>query len=128
MRYQVYVIASDSMVKVGFTGDVERRLKTLQIGNPLPLSVQYLSEPTTKSAAYRIEQHAHSTLWPYAIHGEWFRCPVGVAVGAIQNQTLAYIQTQTPAPSHVSRLKHEPYVVQQTLEAIARRGAMLAML
>lgn len=65
----IYVIGGPTgPVKIGWTrGNVEARLKQLQIGNPLPLSILKTMKGTTHD-----ETDLHIRLTNYHIRGEWF--------------------------------------------------------
>ena len=69
----VYVIGEmhgTGPVKVGVTTDVDHRLKQLQTGSPVPLSVLVRYAADTKREAHRLECSIHKLLDP--VHGEWF--------------------------------------------------------
>lgn len=77
-KYYVYIIkAQDGLVKVGYTGDPEQRIKSLQTGSPFLLSYHKLVETDTKRSAMRIEKHLleQFRLYSVAQEGEWFSCP-----------------------------------------------------
>ncbi len=71
--YFVYLIqAQQNYVKIGFTRDVARRLKTMQTGNPHPLKLVLSFPFDTKAEAMEMERLLHLKLSKWNIHGEWF--------------------------------------------------------
>ncbi len=81
---RVYVISGGEHVKVGISADPDARLRDLQVGNPLRLSVKFASRPVRREFAERIERVAHSRLKPFKVSGEWFGCSVRDAVMALR--------------------------------------------
>lgn len=70
-RSRLYVIRAvgTNLVKVGVSGDVERRLRQLQAGSPVELRVEerIVGTRTTEAHAHRLlKQHG------FHRHGEWF--------------------------------------------------------
>lgn len=69
----VYVIGSPHLsrvVRVGVSCNVQRRLRTLRAGSPLPLAIQWQSEAL---ADYSVEGSLHRVLGFARLHGEWFQ-------------------------------------------------------
>lgn len=56
--------------KLGFTGDIPRRLVQLQVGNPTKL---YLFATSLVSNAVRFEKFVHKAYSDKRIRGEWYR-------------------------------------------------------
>lgn len=54
-------------VKIGVTTDLRKRLKDLQTGSPIPLTLLWKT-PGTRG----LEAEVHTFLDPYRTHGEWF--------------------------------------------------------
>ena len=72
----VYFIRADDHVKVGFSQNVHKRLRQLQTGSCLPLTVA--SQFNTKK--WRENERAlHDYLAPCHVIGEWFAIPTAVA-------------------------------------------------
>ncbi len=64
----VYFISDGQRVKIGVTRDLPGRLKKLQTGNPLPLTVV-----KTVIGDQTEEYDLHQRFATYRLHGEWFR-------------------------------------------------------
>lgn len=75
----VYVIGAvrhhmeNHPVKVGISGDVSRRLHSIQTGSPVDLKVYYHVR-CPEGRAREIESQCHELLKDHAIRGEWFKC------------------------------------------------------
>ncbi len=70
MHKRIYVIRSQEFVKIGIATDIKVRLSELQVGNPIRLSMEALSEPTAAHAG--IEDLLHGAHGGKHIGGEWF--------------------------------------------------------
>ena len=72
MTSYLYVIGNDTdRQKIGFSKDVEKRLKTLQTGNPDKLKIHYKIEcPSNKTIS--LEKKIHTELSYKRLKGEWF--------------------------------------------------------
>ena len=68
----IYVIGTSEKVKIGYTGDLETRLRALQCGNPDKLQV-YHTALVPEDRALIMERKIHRELGHYRIRGEWFR-------------------------------------------------------
>lgn len=67
---QVYVVSSEAaprMLKIGVTGNLQQRLKTLQTGSGSPLIARW-----TSPGGGRLERDLHSEFSARAVGGEWF--------------------------------------------------------
>lgn len=64
----IYFVRGDDKVKIGFSKDVESRIKDLQASSPLELSLLLTIKGTTKT-----ENELHDRFDKYRIRGEWFR-------------------------------------------------------
>lgn len=73
----VYVVragkGSKAPIKVGMTGNVQKRIKALQTGNPQPLFLVMHFECKDRSHAYRLEKTIHEILGGQRMCGEWFK-------------------------------------------------------
>lgn len=77
----LYIIASSSEgpVKLGFSADPQKRLKQLQTGSALVLSLHHVEE--VDSARVKIAERAlHKLLGHKRLKGEWFNLSVEEAV------------------------------------------------
>ena len=66
----VYFIQSGPQgpIKIGVASNMTKRLKTLQIGNPVPLTVM-----ATVDGGYELERELHARFMRGCIAFEWFR-------------------------------------------------------
>lgn len=69
-RGLVYLIQSDIFYKIGYTIDLDKRLRSLQTGNPKPLTVAAVVEIDHPA---RLENELHRMFRHLQISGEWFR-------------------------------------------------------
>jgi predicted GIY-YIG superfamily endonuclease len=68
----LYVIGNNTnRQKIGFSADVDRRLKTLQTGNPDKLNIHYFIE-CEDSKVRKLEKKLHKELSYKRLNGEWF--------------------------------------------------------
>jgi len=72
LSHTLYIIVDESnRKKIGVTNDIDKRLKTLQTGNPEKLKVIWyedgLLEPT------KLERHLHRQFASNRLNGEWFK-------------------------------------------------------
>ena len=68
----VYFIKCGEYYKIGYSKDVERRVKELD-RRPYKIEIIYVS-PLTPNA-YKVEQSIHEWLSDYKINGEWYDFP-----------------------------------------------------
>lgn len=88
----IYVIKeSDSteIVKIGFSGNPERRLKQLQTGHPKPLDL-YHKEEVNPGLVKALERVIHRTLAHKRKNGEWFALSPEDAVFEIQHALMKH--------------------------------------
>jgi hypothetical protein len=77
MKTCVYMMVADagegwSYCKIGITCDLANRVKTVQVGCPVPITeVAYLYVP--QHSARRVESTFHERLAAFHTQGEWFR-------------------------------------------------------
>lgn len=75
--YGVYFIycgdKESSPVKVGVTSDIERRVSSLQTGNPYQLICKAFIPCDSKEQSYRLESFFHRQFRKNRMVGEWFR-------------------------------------------------------
>ena len=68
----IYVIGDNaSPYKIGFTKDPNKRLKSLQTGNPSKLNMLYKQEINESETKF-IEKQIHNVLKRKQVSGEWF--------------------------------------------------------
>ena len=66
-------------IKVGITNNVEKRIETLQIGNPYKLRVLTLIPCESRTHAFEIERRIHKFFRRQNIRGEWFTGNIDMA-------------------------------------------------
>lgn len=77
-------------MKIGYTGDLETRLQTLQCGNPEKLQVyHYVEVPDDR--ALIMERKIHRELGHYRIRGEWFRMTPEFAAGQVDYAIIRWL-------------------------------------
>ena len=64
---------SDKFIKIGYTNNLDRRLETLQIGNPLELELLHVILHETAEEAEEHEAKLHHKFRRHHLRGEWFR-------------------------------------------------------
>lgn len=58
------------MIKIGVTNDIDKRMKSLKTGNPIPLVLEHLEE---RKNPHKAEKYILRMLQKYRIKGtEWF--------------------------------------------------------
>lgn len=68
----IYVIGpKEGPQKIGLSGDVEKRLSTLQTGSPVDLMIHH-KEPVETKQVRKLEKKIHRELNHKRIKGEWF--------------------------------------------------------
>jgi hypothetical protein len=112
----VYVIGSDanSLVKIGWSKDVDRRCRDLEAGSPIELEIlrSYSADP-------EMEHWLHDRFEIQRKHGEWFalRKQLGKIDAAVREYQL---QQMAPDDAEACRRAERNYVRLQ-----ARRNAVL---
>src|ERR1700704_1423978 len=78
----IYVVRGDhGLIKIGVSSNPSARLARLRTASAVPLTIAYVG--ALRCAGYTVEAEAHRTLAGYRLEGEWFNCPVDMAVAAI---------------------------------------------
>jgi hypothetical protein len=78
----IYIISGNhGLIKIGVSSNPSARLAQLQTASAVPLTIAYLA--ALRCNGYAVEAAAHETLAGYRQNGEWFSCPVDMAVAAI---------------------------------------------
>lgn len=71
-HFFLYIIGPDEgFQKIGFSKNVQKRLKTLQTGNPLSLKIHH-TEPVPENRIRLLEKKIHQELKHHRLEGEWF--------------------------------------------------------
>lgn len=82
--WKVYLIRQgdrpNSPTKIGYSSDIEGRLKSLQVSNPYKLNIQCLLPCESKEHARQLEGFLHKRYWRGHIRGEWFNLKRGKAL------------------------------------------------
>ena len=67
----LYLLKAGSNYKIGITkiGEISKRVKTLQTGNPYLITVLHLIE---MESAHKLENSLHKIFEPKRLQGEWF--------------------------------------------------------
>jgi len=65
-------LKSSKMVKIGQTGDIVKRFRSLQSSNPYPLAIEF-SFGTMDARTAELSLHAHFKSMGKHVRGEWFR-------------------------------------------------------
>lgn len=69
-RLYVFGCKEMNVIKIGYSINVQDRLKAVQTGYPYPLKILFISEP--RKDVRKIEQQIHKTLRRFRLTGEWF--------------------------------------------------------
>jgi hypothetical protein len=78
----IYIIRGDhGLLKIGISSNPSARLAQLRTASAVPLTIAYVG--ALRCDGYAVEAEAHRTLAGYRLEGEWFNCPVDMAVAAI---------------------------------------------
>jgi len=97
-KEQIYLIKSGKYHKIGKSQEPERRLKDLQMSNPIELKLietttldDIISDPRyvnryKRTSIDKLEAVMHSRLHSYRVRGEWFELPEKVL-----NQVLKFM-------------------------------------
>jgi hypothetical protein len=79
MNCYLYLIGSSWLhgyaVKVGISADPQKRLATLQIGNPAKLELLDAFGPFPRIPLWELEQQLHAQMQDARLMGEWFCVP-----------------------------------------------------
>lgn len=82
----VYVVRAGRFVKIGISGNVNKRIMGIQTGSPL--KVRLIRQWVTPYAS-KIEWLAHKALAKYRLSGEWFDVPTQAAVLTVSSLVQA---------------------------------------
>lgn len=91
----LYVIGTNgNKQKIGFTNDVNKRLSTLQTGNPEPLCIHHFEEVPDHRARL-MERRLHRDLNHKRLKGEWFNMTPEEARSMLQFAIIRYLDDVT---------------------------------
>ena len=67
----IYILKQEdsNIIKIGVTNNINKRLKSVQTGNPSKISVYYYEE---RNNAYKIEAYLKKKFVKYKKEGEWY--------------------------------------------------------
>jgi hypothetical protein len=90
-RLYVIRVVGTSWVKFGISSDPERRMKSLQTGNPMELELLYVIGPFRD--AMKWEKRIHSVLTADGLHvrGEWFIVHPGDEVNILESVGFRWV-------------------------------------
>jgi hypothetical protein len=78
----IYIIRGDhGLLKIGISSNPSERLAQLRTASAVPLTIAYVG--ALRCDGYSVEAEAYRTLAGCRLEGEWFNCPVDMAVAAI---------------------------------------------
>ena len=90
----LYVIGGDGpRQKIGFSKDVNRRLKSLQTGNPTVLKIHH-TEPVPENRVRVLERKLHRELNHKRLKGEWFDLSPVEATQFLQYAIIRWLDDQ----------------------------------
>lgn len=79
----LYFVQSGRFLKIGITGDIDKRLTAIECGNPHGVKLAaFLLVP--KSLGFQVERKVHAALHAVWHAGEWFEVDVAEAVRVAQ--------------------------------------------
>jgi hypothetical protein len=81
----LYVLAAGGLHKIGVTNNIDKRIKTLQTGNPNIITLEYLDE---RKNPHKAEKYLHQIFQSNRVHGEWFE---GLSVDVIRRKLLLFL-------------------------------------
>jgi excisionase family DNA binding protein len=86
-RRSVYLILGAERVKIGYATHPENRLRDMQLGSPVPLT---LVRAIPTHAAEKLERKLHERYAAHRLHGEWFAAvPVLADLALYDDDTIA---------------------------------------
>jgi len=88
----LYVLSCNDLIKIGITNNIDKRVKTLQTGNPHPIIVEYVE---SRYKPHKAEQYLHRAFHKNRISGEWFK---DITVHQIRSKLMMFLD-QEPEPN-----------------------------
>ncbi len=90
----IYFAKAGERVKIGFSGDADRRVTSMQVGSAEPIELL-----GTMTGTEAMERHLHHRFRALRIRGEWFR---------LDPRLQAYIADETRAPNIRETIPTDP--------------------
>jgi hypothetical protein len=85
----IYVIGTQEKQKIGYSGNVEKRLSTLQTGNAEKIQIHYTIE-VSPDMARKIEKKIHNDYRYLMIRGEWFNMKPEQATSILEHAKIRW--------------------------------------
>lgn len=92
-RMFIYVIGTSTKQKIGFSGNVKRRLQTLQTGSSEYLHIHHVVEVPDTQARY-VEKTIHREYNYLRIKGEWFNMTPDQAKGLVEHAAIRWVNEE----------------------------------
>lgn len=93
MTSYLYVIGNDTnRQKIGFSGNVEKRLATLQTGNPDTLKIHHKIECSSEKTRV-LEKKIHTELSYKRLKGEWFNMTPEEATNYLEFARITWLDS-----------------------------------
>lgn len=86
----IYVIGTDKRQKIGFSGNVDQRLRALQTGNSENLRIHHKVEVPESQARY-VEKTIHKEYNYLRVKGEWFNMSPEQAKLCIEHAAIRWV-------------------------------------
>jgi hypothetical protein len=77
--HYLYVVSTPTGVKIGITGNIAGRMKSLRNASPELMNVEFTAVGPRRKIEWA-EARCHADLQPHHIRGEWFSCGPAMAV------------------------------------------------
>lgn len=74
-RLYLYLVRASDYVKIGVTGDVNRRMANMKCGCPFPLEIVSV-RTLPRVLAHQVERRVHAHFAEVRMQGEWFQLDV----------------------------------------------------
>lgn len=84
----LYILSCNDQLKIGVTNNIQRRIKQLQTGNPIPIILEYIDE---RSNPIKAERYLHSQLSQFRVQGEWF---TNITVNDIRVKLMLFLDQE----------------------------------
>jgi len=84
MSTHLYILSCNGLYKIGITSDINRRIKTLQTGNPYTITLEYIEERYRPEMA---ENYLHKCFKKNRVSGEWFK---DLTITQIRSKLMMY--------------------------------------
>lgn len=67
----IYILKQEgtNIIKIGVTNDLDKRLRSIQTGNPNKISIYHFEE---RNNAYKVESYLKKKFIKYKKEGEWY--------------------------------------------------------